>query len=474
MVVGWVCMNRYRLCRGSASYLQFSKNNKNQLQNKTKKLILWGEPLLILHRSWRGWLLNGIPKTHLKEHIVDRTQMFKCFGCFYKCMPQVGGEHSSMYKENVSFLKDGSGDSTFAFRYSHQRIVPGPSRFFAFMGASIFQQLICVDGVFFVSQGAGARKKRQGGMAYAHHITTNPQAADFSCVAFAALFFSCQLGVVELRAGITKQPTSQKPCRLLLGTWQCERCNWQIAMCNGQIEIMDSSSLWICIGAHNYQSPMWNMQRFYRWGAWCSSPKSFQRFSQPNLACTTPLKVQLNICLSMVVGWVCTNRYCWCRGRSSYLQFFKKNKNQFQKQKNKKNIMWGRSIVILRLSYVGLFACLLNNALKSTCCSHTALFWMLFVFLQMYAPSRWRTLQQVQWKCGCSIKPIVLEFPPSLFRYSHQRVVPGPSRFPAFMGDIIFQQLVCIDCVFCVSQGQGPERRGRGMAYAIDNQPNQN
>ena len=35
-------------------------------------------------------------------------------------------------------------------------------------------------------------------------------------------------------------------------------------------------------------NPMWNMQRLSEWGPWCSSPKSSQRFSPPNLACPTP------------------------------------------------------------------------------------------------------------------------------------------------------------------------------------------
>ena len=99
-----------------------------------------------------------------------------------------------------------------------------------------------------------------------NHITTNPQTADFLCVAFAAFLYSCQFGVVEFQAGKTRQATSQKPCLLQLETWQCERCNWQVAMCNGQLEIMYSSSWWISTGIHSYQSPVWNMQRLYRWG----------------------------------------------------------------------------------------------------------------------------------------------------------------------------------------------------------------
>ena len=131
---------------------------------------------------------------------------------------------------------------------------------------------------------------------------------------------------MEPQAGKTRQPTSQKPCLLLLVTWQCERCSWQVAMCDGQIEIMDSSFWRISTGIDSYQRPMWNMQRLYRWVAWCSSPKSSERFSQPNLACTTPLPNQQTYCLSMVVGWVCTNRSRWCRGCASYLQFRKKSK----------------------------------------------------------------------------------------------------------------------------------------------------
>ena len=122
----------------------------------------------------------------------------------------------------------------------------------------------------------------------------------------------------------TRQPTSQKPCLLLLGTWQCEKCNWQVAMCNGQIEIMDSSSWWIPIGIRSYQRPTWSMPRLYRWGAWCSSPKSSKRFSQPILACTTPLPNQWKSCLSLVVGRVCTTRYPLCRGPCSIFAFPKK------------------------------------------------------------------------------------------------------------------------------------------------------
>ena len=144
-------------------------------------------------------------------------------------------------------------------------------------GLSFFSNwyVLMVFSVFLMGRG----QKEEAGALHMlqtiNKITTNPQAADFSRVAFAALLYSCQFGVVELQAGKTRQPTSQKPCLLLLETWQCERCNWQVAMCNVQIELMDSSSSWISIGIHSYQSLMWNMQRLYRWGGMVVKPEIF-------------------------------------------------------------------------------------------------------------------------------------------------------------------------------------------------------
>ena len=195
------------------------------------------------------------------------------------------------------------------------------------MGVIIFQQLIWVDCVFCVSRGAGARKKRQGhGISYrestkSQHIRKQ---LIFHVWRLPRCFTHVNLGVVELQACKTRQPTSQKPCLLLLETWQCERCNWQVAICNGQIEIMDPSSWWSSIGIHSYQSPMRNMQRLYRWGSWCSSPKSSQRLPPPNRTCTTPQPNLRESCISMVVGWVCTNRCRLCRGSASYVQFSQK------------------------------------------------------------------------------------------------------------------------------------------------------
>ena len=338
----------------------FPKIIKSIFEEKKRKPTLWRDQSSYFIFCMRGVLI-GIPNTHLKGNVFHRKQFVKWIWCCTCVCHKLIAKTQAFTMEMWVFWKNRYGTSTVAFRYAHERVVPGPSRIFAFMVAIIFQQMICVDGVLCVSQGQGPERRGRGS-AYDTDNQQNhnePASSCFSCVAFAALFFSCQLGVVELRAGITKQPTSQKPCRLLLETWQCEKCNWQVAICNGRIEIMDYSSLLIPIRIHSYQSPMWKMQRLYRWGAWCSSPKSSQRFSPPNLACTTPLPNQGNSCLSTVVGWVCTNRYRLCGGRASYLQF--------AKNKNLKKNMCGEQSSCNFSHGGGPVKCLSNTHLKISC-----------------------------------------------------------------------------------------------------------
>ena len=124
-------------------------------------------------------------------------------------MPQVGGEHPSMYSEHAGFLKNRSGASTVAFRYSHQRVVPGPSRFFRLHAGHHFSAIdlcwwwcLCFSGGRGQKEEAGAWHMLQT----SNQLTTNPRAADFPCVAFAALLYSCRFGVVELQAGKRGNP----------------------------------------------------------------------------------------------------------------------------------------------------------------------------------------------------------------------------------------------------------------------------
>ena len=186
-----------------------------------------------------------------------------------------------------------------------------------------------------------------------NQITTNPQAADFSCVAFAALFYSCQFGVVELQAGKTRQPASQKPCLWLVATWQCERCNWQVAMCNRQIEIMDSSSWWIPIEIHSYQSSMWNMQRLYRWVAWWSSPKSSQRFPPTKSCMHSPTSKSTKILPFYGCGVGVYEPVAFMKGLCIIFAISKKKKKKTIPNKNKKTSHRVRPIIILHRSCRG-------------------------------------------------------------------------------------------------------------------------
>ena len=250
------------------------------------------------------------------------------------CMPQINCENSSIYNGNVSFLEKSLWDFHCRFsicaRKGCARAIPD----FRLHGGHHFSadDMCWWRSVCFSR--AGARKKRQGQCIW-YRQSTKPQRTRKQ------LFFMCGFCRVvllnELQAGKTRQRTSQKPCLLLLGTWQCERCKWHVAMCNRQIEIMDCFSWWISIGIRCYQSLMWNMQRLYSWGAWCSSPKSSQRCCPPTLACTTPLPNQRKSCISMVVWSVCTDRYRLCRVCVSYLHLSKQNKNQFRRKTN----VWG-------------------------------------------------------------------------------------------------------------------------------------
>ena len=109
----------------------------------------------------------------------------------------------------------------------------------------------------------------------------------------------------------------------------------QLASCNVQWAIRNYVFFFLVDFDRNTQLPKPRVEHaaVVQVGAWCSSPKSSQRFSQPNLACTTPFPNQGKSCLSMVVVRVLTNRCRLCRDCALYFQFSKKNKKQFHKKK---------------------------------------------------------------------------------------------------------------------------------------------
>ena len=95
------------------------------------------------------------------------------------------------------------------------------------------------------------------------------------------------------------------------------------------------------------------------------------------------------------------------------------------------------------------------------------------MFLHVYAPNWWRTLQHLQWTCEFS-KQIVQELPPSLFDIRINGWCQGHPVFSPSWGPSSFRNWYVLMVFSVFLRGQGPEIIGRGMAYATDNHSNHN
>ena len=225
-------------------------------------------------------------------------------------------------------------------------------------------------------KGAGARKNRQGhGICYRQ--PTKSQQIHKQLIFHLRLLQRCfthvDLGWWSPR--LEKNKATKITETMPIATGNLAMWKVQLASCNVQWANRNYGCLLFVDFHRDPQLPKPHVEHaavvYVGWH--CVQARNLPRgFPLPNLACTTPFPNQRKYCLSMVVGWVCTNRYRSCRGCASYLQFSKNNKIHFRRKKKKTHIMEG-PILIFHFLYEGGPYWHSKHALKRKCFSPKAI-----------------------------------------------------------------------------------------------------